>query len=301
MAHKTGVVLLLLLVMIVLFLVNEDSSTPAVDSASNPIANGVSEQATAESETINGELRSSVDQTKKDNQLSPAQSNQLEKLLQEIESPEYSEDPYVELTLQSMDLNACEVYQYGILRGIKGKIKEQFLAGFQTRCDAKRKQRPHLLLNELRSASLKDVPATSHWGKRLKSMRTMTREEKLEATKDMMRHALQSQQTHWLVLSAHQNDGYRIFDFAEWLGTSDSYYHTVISYLAYSQLICEWDPNGLCGPHSNLMLSNCWYTPSDCGMPFDAWFEKNHMPGIKKDVALVVANLKSIGEGGDIE
>ena len=238
-----------------------------------------------------------------DQALTSEQSYRLDMLMKEIAKPEFSEDPYIEVTLQSNQLMYCEMFTRGYLRTeLEGKIKNKaWDEQYKAHCEAKRKQHPHLLVSTFTGKALDWVPATSSWGKSLKVLKAIPFTELRHEGKNLIRLSLRNKNAFMLSLSLVYSGSDHTFNYNQWLGTNNKKYQDRVTQLAFNHLTCEWDPEGLCGPSSIIMAESCWQTPKDCGMPFLEWFEKNHMPGFKKDVALVLAKLKAYADGVDVE
>lgn len=237
----------------------------------------------------------------KDTILTPEQKDRFEMLKKEMATPEYSEDLYIEASMQSDQLMYCEMFTRGFLRTeLKGKIKNKsWDDAYNKHCAAKRKQYPHLLVSSYSGKQLDWLPATSEMGEKFKKLASMPFNDRKQDAIELTRTALRSKKAHFLMM--YQLNYSNAFDYQGWLGTNNQSYIQRITQLAFSHLLCEWDPEGLCGPNSTLMAELCTQTPSDCGMPFHDWFEKNHMPGIKKDVAIVFNKIKAYAQGEDIE
>ena len=167
-------------------------------------------------------------------------------------------------------------------------------------CDAQRRARPRLYFETKTFKVNQNILSNTTWGQRLKAVRTLNNMERRAFNGEFLRFALREKQAHWLLLAMMNGDSNE-FDYPLWLSSSNASYNNVIEGTALNLLLCEWDNTGLCGPSSMIMLLSCSNTPGDCGLPYPEWFEKNHMPGVKKDVALVLANLNAFANGEDIE
>ncbi|WP_154222817.1 hypothetical protein [Marinicella rhabdoformis] len=235
--------------------------------------------------------------------LTSEQEYRLEMVMKEIATPEYSEDPYIETTMQMDQLMYCEMFTRGFLRTeLEGKIKNTaWDEQYKKHCAAKRNKHPHVLVSSFTGKPMDWIPATSEWGEKVKALRSIPFAERREKATVLVRLALRSQKAHWLQLSLQNTGIDNTFNYGQWLGTRNKSYQHRVTQLAFDHMICHWDADGLCGPTSGIIAESCYQTPNDCGMPFFEWFEKNHMPGVKKDVALVLTKLKAFANGEDVD
>ena len=300
MVCKVSVVIATLLV--VLFVLwpdinNEQSSKEEVTQGNSEpsehqkaIVNGIKKEANQKSVTVEDKAK-----------LNSEEQYKLNQMMKEVIQAEYSEDPFIEASVQQLKFFGCEMFSQGWLsHDIKNNNDAEWVSKTTKKCSADKKSRPNLYFQSKKFQVYAHLPATSGWGKRLKAARELNQIEKQEFGKEFLRFALRQKQAHWLLLAMLQSNN-SVFNLAQWLNTSNTLYMRHIESAAMMLLMCDWDDGDLCDSTSFFMLTSCANTPGDCGMSYPQWFEKNHMPGVKKDVALVLANLNAFANGEDVE
>ncbi len=302
MANKVLVVLVVIALLLWVVIQQRDQNLHMV-SANDNTDKGSVDTSSKTAEQIKKPSEQKIQNKSDEPILSPDKEHRLGFLKQELATTVFSDDLFVEASVHSQLMMYCEIFKAGFIRTeLKGKIKNKtWEDAYKKHCDAQRTLRPHLLVSMVSSELLDWLPSTSFMGQKFKTLLSLNGDQGEELAIEMIRLAVRNKEAHWLLLVGQSQGMLNAFNYQEWLGTNNPQYNRQIIQLAQQQLICEWDPGNLCGPYSSLMAQNCWQTPSDCGIPYSEWFEKNHMPGIKKDVALVVNRLRAYARGGDIE
>ena len=220
----------------------------------------------------------------------------------EVSNPEYSSDPFVEASIQQLKIFGCDMFSQSWLSAeMRLHNSDVWFKKTTQQCEEQKRKRPRLYFQSRLFQMNQNIPANTAWGQKLKASDKLSNRERREFNGEFLRFALRQQQAHWLMLTIILQGERHAFDYETWLNSNNDRYSRAIEEAAVNLLMCEWDDTGLCGPGSMIILVSCVNTPGDCGLDYPEWFEKNHMPGFQKDVALVLAKLKAYSKGEDIE
>lgn len=247
------------------------------------------------------EINKVSESNKKPDKLSPDEQYQLEQLMAEISNPEYSGDPFIEASMQQLKLFGCDMFSQSWLSPeMRQHNSSEWLEKTTQQCEAQKRKRPRLYFQSRSFQVNENIPANTEWGQKLKALRSLNHIERKAVSGEFLKFALREQKAHWLMLAMLYNEG-QAFDYTGLLNSNNARYNRITSEAALNLLLCEWDDTELCGSSSMIMVMSCVNTPGDCAMRYPEWFEKNYMPGMKADVALLLAYFKTYANGEDVE
>ena len=83
---------------------------------------------------------------------------------------------------------------------------------------------------------------------------------------------------------------------SKWLSSHDSEYNLMVMRHALSKMACSYQPNSVCNSFGALSSMYCYEDQALCGLDFDTIYNSSVMPGMQKDVELLISNLGTLGE-----
>lgn len=215
--------------------------------------------------------------------------NEMQTILERLQPHQYHEDAYIEARV-FFELNRNCKYS--------NKVKPE--------CDeiVSRFNKIEDLIDPYQD--VQHIPASTELGKALKKgMRYGAQQPELyqQSARHLLKTVIQSKQPHVLSMVS-TNFVYRgiqygeILPFTEWLGSQDQDYNGVVLMYALLkmanqfELTNEDDPNGL----TSFMF--CTVDKNLCGSGFEASYNLLVMPGMKKDVDLMILHLEQFAWDG---
>ncbi|MEZ5472756.1 MAG: hypothetical protein R3E90_13375 [Marinicella sp.] len=248
----------------------------------------VSDEARAQSLSKNQEKTPTKDQVVDDTQ-------QL--LLQEISHQIFSDDPYVEQrSLQSLIGICTESYGledlFKISQGLVYAEQKRTIDAVKQQCLAYQNQYPNLMSES--GKKITGIEPQSRLGlllKQRKDFSQMTEQERNELESKLLFEALRERNSAILVdvSFSHRYSKPLSQELTHLLGSQDANYLGQISQLAIVKIACQYQNGINCNATSQLMLLICSQQPDSCGLDFSSWYQQNTLPGMNRDIEVLMA------------
>lgn len=229
-------------------------------------------------------------------------ADQIEALMLESTQPVFNDDLFIETQVFQAVFLGCDLFTSGfIYRSIgNSETGKTALKNAKKRCGELRQAHPRMYFISSEWNAAKDIPSPSLWGRKIKAMQELRGDERKVADAELFKHALTQKEAHWMVLAMMNiNNADHIFPYQQLLNTVDSKYLDKVVHLAVGQRICQLGDNHFCGPQGILMLEPCFENNKMCGLDFKTWYQKAILPGMKKDVDLVLNHYEAFVNGAN--
>lgn len=87
-----------------------------------------------------------------------------------------------------------------------------------------------------------------------------------------------------------------IIPISTWVGSRDFRYIEQIFQLAMTQMACRYQGGIACQPQGMVMTMNCISHQPACGLDFQSYYQQNILPGMQKDVDILVEKFEAMAE-----
>jgi len=297
-----GVILTILVVLLTIYMV----VTPRTSESLHKLT---------QTEVANTETKTAADteasrQTQQTKEPDPDQHVVIKKetmdlLYAELKPHKYSEDPYLEarsivaehaFCFAVDDVNVTEHLQQAFNRADRRDLFNQI----QQQCQATRSAYPTL------QAVFDDIylhlKPTSHTGRLLQQM--LKRQDGMGAdqrhNEQTLRALLNSQ--NGPILAEQAGMPFMFFTqgepvpISQWIGSRNNQYIEQLFQLSLTRLACRYQGGAACQPHGMAMLMLCSGDSAACGLDFQSYYQQNILPGIQKDVDILVEKFEAMVE-----
>ncbi|MFC3194589.1 hypothetical protein ACFODZ_10110 [Marinicella sediminis] len=217
-----------------------------------------------------------------------------QKLLAEMTSRTYSDDPYLEVKSLAWELGYCaQQAELGTLFGEQPSTEQVALLELVAEnCELKAQAYP-TLLELYNDNNWQDLfQPQSHLAQVFELRKTARNKDEIrELTQSIITAALQSENGALLMgetLLGYLDQGSLLFAADQLLGTKDQDYANNINTAALTLLACGFNEGIHCQSDGMYMLFNCAYQHSACGLDYTTWFQQNTLPGMQQDVQILV-------------
>ncbi len=241
---------------------------------------------TATKQATEGELLMSENKDHQNAQEEPSEPQLSEKelstVLQQLQPHQFHEDPYIEAKLLFELKSACKRNKRQLCEGV--------LSRYQTL--------EPLIKNY---ADVKKVPAMTELGQMLKHGMA-SRSEQPEVFRHKARKLLKlvlnsdnayviSYESLYFLFSGDAHG--EIIPISQWLRSQDSEYNRMVLMYSLLKIAHGFEPAVIDGESDFVVSMICNWRDSVCGLSFDDYFQKELMPGMQKDVDLLVTHLRA--------
>lgn len=222
-------------------------------------------------------------------------------LLAEIADRQYSEDTYLEIKSLSWQIGYCA--HKDDLRDLFGNnpTDQQLALSDQVKelCAGYQSTHPNLIT----------LYASNDWQQRFKPTSQLaqlyplrksgaSKEEVQDYTREVVTQLLQVGNGALLleeVFLGYLDPVELIFPVAQILGSGDTQYNQEVNKAALTLIACQFDQGQSCQPAGMFMLLNCTYEPNACGRDYPSWYADSTLPGMQRDVQLLVDYYLQLG------
>ncbi|KAA3639794.1 MAG: hypothetical protein DWP95_09790 [Proteobacteria bacterium] len=230
----------------------------------------------------------------------------LEQLLTELKPHKYHPDPYVEAhsLMNSLFMCTAEFAEPDDdFSRLTAKIDAAFLAQMDADCQTVNKRYPLLMTQSDNNQILRTIQATSELGQMLKKLPKITghsqqhyRDISLQRLKALLKSKIgvliaEAGMTNFLFFQQGE-----ILPFSKWLDSQDSEYNQQVSMYALAKISCNYQNGVACQPVSYNMLILCLMDDAACGLSFQDYYRQAVMPGMQKDVDILVEKFEVMAE-----
>lgn len=226
-------------------------------------------------------------------------ADQIEALISETTQPVFSDDLFIETQVFQAVFLGCDLLTSGFIyfSVANSPNGQAALKGAKKRCGELRQARPRMYFISSQWNAAKDIPSHSPWGRKIKAMQDLRGDERKVADAALFKHALIQKEAHWLVVAMmNVNNSDHVFPYQQLLNSVDSKYLSKVVHLAVGQRVCQLDDKHFCGSEGLLMLEACFNNTEMCGLDFNTWYQQAILPGMKKDVDLVLNHFQAFVE-----
>lgn len=230
-------------------------------------------------------------------------SDWQQKLLQEIEHRQFSDDPYVEILSMEYVLGQCRdqdvVDRLFVGRGTFYQSQQQLANDLQQHCQQVRQQYPEYFSYPDHEALAQAFAPNSRLGQLLKQQKAdgLTPLDRRALSSAILRQSIQERNGATLLEAVFVTRFGTLPNeaMAQVLGSRDAEYINQMSSLALMMLSCQYQDGRSCEATSFYMIIMCSQTPAACGMDFPSWLEATTLPGMRRDIDLLVAHFSQYG------
>lgn len=304
MANKTWALLLILLTGLVLwFSLKQPAEHERVPSETPEEAfNAVAEQPTASST----ELEKSVPPLATEPQSADPQkpSDWQQKLLQEIDTRIFSDDPYVELYSLEFLVGQCRdqdiVDRLYVGKDTFYQSQQQLAKKLQQQCAELKDQYQEYLSFPEHEQMIQAFEPQSRMGRLLKQMNSpnLTSLDRSELSSSILKQAIKEQNSSSLMYSVFvaRFGSITTIPMAAVINSNDQEYVNQMSSLALMNLACQYQEGRTCESTSFYMIIMCSQQPAACGLDFPSWYQKTTLPGMQRDVDKLMVYFSQFGQ-----
>lgn len=83
---------------------------------------------------------------------------------------------------------------------------------------------------------------------------------------------------------------------SQWIDSRNHRYIEQLFSLSLTRLACQYQGGVACQPSGMAMLLLCTQDPAACGLDFDSYYQQNILPGMQKDVDILVEKFEAMAE-----
>lgn len=242
------------------------------------------------------------EQNQKDGQI----NSQIQQLLEELKPHKYSDDPYIEAYTLSQEVGFCKEQTSNQHQFFEDRF-ETLLAGLYERvkesCEAKIKRYPNLISLSSNYKTLQKISPTTAAGRSIKVMvppKHAQPQQYRDLVNNRIKHVLQSNIGVLIAEAGMLSFVYfqkgETLPISQWLNSQDTEYNRQITQLALSKLSCRYQSGMACQATSSHMLLLCINEQTACGLDFHSYYEQNILPGMQKDVDILVEKFEAMAE-----
>ena len=228
-------------------------------------------------------------------------SDERQTILNEIESRIYSEDPYVELISLSVNMSLCrkefEHMNFLTYSATVFQQQNQLNQDLKKACKAYWKLYPQILsMGEKQMRNVFKPDSQLGHLLQVQESRNLLQKERDENYQLTLLHALKEKNSSVIMLSAlllgYSGSGNGVLKSI--LQSNDNSYIAQMNQLALTLISCGYQNGQSCQSTSVLMVMACSESPDSCGLDFETWYERNTLPGMKRDVEKLMAYYQRI-------
>ncbi len=234
----------------------------------------------------------------------PTSNGWQEKLLQEIDSRIFSDDPYVEFHSLEFLMGQCrdpDLIDQLLINDTPLKPQLQLAEEIKLKCSGLIAEYPEFLSYPNLEQLLLAFEPQSRMGRLLKQSNAtsdMTPIERSELSTMILRQSIKEQNSAAMMHSVFvaRFGSLPTLGLADVLGSRDQEYLNQMSSLALMQMACQLQDGMACDSTSFYMILLCATSPTACGLNFNEWYQKITLPGMQRDVEKLVAYFKQFSQ-----
>ncbi len=232
-------------------------------------------------------------------------TDELRAVLDELQPHRYHPDPSIEArtvlliyTVCSKDANIEQWFHQILAESQRPTVVDDYIKF----CAEATQRYPKLLgMSEL-DVLLKQLPTTSELGQMVKQATPSYDESFPEqyrmAALNKLNAVLASQNSALLFEASISTFMYfqhgEILPVSTWLNSQDLEYNSRVSSYALMKMACRYQQGAICEGFGSVSMMMCTVDNSVCGLDFAAIYEMQVMPGMHKDVELLISHLDQL-------
>lgn len=275
----------------------QESSGHPLDEAGSMLPNSIQNRiAQITQETL------ATEESQENNEI----NTQIELILEELKPHEYSEDPFIEAYTLNREIYFCSEQAVSDQRHNNPITESELIALFEQArkdCAGTRARYPHLVSLTDSYMVIKKITPTTAAGRAIKEMMpesTSGQQQYKDQLNNRLKHVLQSKigpiiaETGLASFFYLQNG--ETIPISHWLNSQDIEYNRQVMQLALSKLACRYQAGMACQPTSAQMFLRCINNKKACGLDFNTYYQQTVMPGMQKDVDILVEKFEAMAE-----
>ncbi len=227
-----------------------------------------------------------------------------QKVLQEIDSRLFSDDPYVELYSLEFLVGQCRdqdiVERLFVGKGPFYQSQQQLAKKLQQQCAELRTQYQEYLSFPEHEQLIQAFEPNSRMGRLLKQVNNpnLTPLDRSELSSSILKQAIKERNSSSLMYSVFiaRFGSLTTLPLAGVINSNDQDYINQMSSMALMMMACQYQGGRTCESTSFYMIIMCSQQPAACGLDFPSWFQKTTLPGMQRDVEKLMTFFSQYGQ-----
>lgn len=226
--------------------------------------------------------------------------------IDELQPHQYHPDPFIEAKTVTGLYVMCTDEVNNILsieKQLAERTQVSLVNDYIKYCTEAKRRYPKLLSLFDTQNQLREIPSTSDLGQLIKQGYTnddpnypqiyrMSATKKIHAVIKSQNAALLVEQS-WVAFQQFQYG--EILPVSTWLNSQDMGYNNKVSWYALIKMSCRYQQGVSCEPFGASTLIMCADDTSDCGLDFETIYQREVMPGMQKDVGILISHFDQLG------
>ena len=236
-----------------------------------------------------------------------SKTDEVSALLDELQPHQYHPDPFIEARTVAVLYSLCSS-ELNSKQWIEQQLAENnhvtAVNEYAKHCAEAQLRYPQLLSLSDSFSQLEQIPSTSNLGQLIKQGRVNYDQNypqmyRIAAAKKL-KAVLKSQNA--ALLAEESMSAFMYFQYGEiipvstWLSSQDIVYNSMVTKYALSKMACRYQQGAICDPLGLVSWVYCIAEPAVCGLDFETIYQMHVMPGMQKDVDILISRLEQFAE-----